>query len=231
MARKQVLVVGLGRFGSNVAKTLFQQGHDVLAIDTEEALVQEIMGHSTFAVKDEGTNEAALRELGVANFDAAVVAIGSNIQASILGTVLLKSLGVPYIVTRARNQLHGQTLEKVGSDHVVYPEQETGVRTARSLFNPDVTEYMELGPSFGLSKIKAGKSLEGLTLKEAGVADSRDRYSLSVLAIHRTKDVIILPSEEEKIQLGDELVISGTDVLIEILHLDHKIEQNTNNGK
>ena len=231
MARKQVLVVGLGRFGSNVAKTLFQQGHDVLAIDTEEALVQEIMGHSTFAVKADGTNEAALRELGVANFDAAVVAIGSNIQASILGTVLLKSLGVPYIVTRARNQLHGQTLEKVGSDHVVYPEQETGVRTARSLFNPDVTEYMELGPSFGLSKIKAGKSLEGLTLKEAGVADSRDRYSLSVLAIHRTKDVIILPSEEEKIQLGDELVISGTDVLIEILHLDHKIEQNTNNGK
>ncbi len=231
MARKQVLVVGLGRFGSNVAKTLFQQGHDVLAIDTEEALVQEIMGHSTFAVKADGTNEAALRELGVANFDAAVVAIGSNIQASILGTVLLKSLGVPYIVTRARNQLHGQTLEKVGSDHVVYPEQETGVRTARSLFNPDVTEYMELGPSFGLSKIKAGKSLEGLTLKEAGVADSRDRYSLSVLAIHRTKDVIILPSEEEKIQLGDELVISGTDVLIEKLHLDHKIEQNTNNGK
>ena len=231
MARKQVLVVGLGRFGSNVARTLFQQGHDVLAIDTEDSLVQEIMGHSTFAVKADGTNEAALRELGVANFDAAVVAIGSNIQASILGTVLLKSLGVPYIVTRARNQLHGQTLEKVGSDHVVYPEQETGVRTARSLFNPDVTEYMELGPSFGLSKIKAGKSLEGLTLKEAGVADSRDRYSLSVLAIHRTKDVIILPSEEEKIQLGDELVISGTDVLIEKLHLDHKIEQNTNNGK
>ena len=189
------------------------------------------MGHSTYAVKADGTNEAALRELGVENFDAAVIAIGSNIQASILGTVLLKSLGVPYIVARARNQLHGKTLEKVGSDHVVYPEQETGVRTARSLFNPDVTEYMELGPSFGLSKIKAGESLQGLTLKEAGVADSRDRYSLSVLAIHRAKDVIILPSEEEKIQLGDELVISGTDVLIEKLHLDHKLEYNTNNDK
>lgn len=228
MARKQVIVIGLGRFGSNVTRTLYQHGHDVLAIDTEETLVQEVMGYSTYAVKADGTNEAVLRELGVDNFDAAVMAIGSNILASILGTVLLKSLGVPYIVTRARNHLHGQTLEKVGADHVVYPEQETGVRTARSLFNPDVTEYMELGPSFGLSKIKAGESLKGFTLKEAGIAESRDRYSLSVLAIHRGRDVIILPSEEEKIQLGDELVISGTDVLIEKLHLDHTLQSKTN---
>lgn len=218
MARKQVVVVGLGRFGSNVARTLYQRGHDVLAIDTEEQLVQEVMGQVTYTVRGDATNEIVLRELGIASFDAAVVAIGSNIQSSIMGTVLLKSIGVPYIVARARNQLHGQTLERVGANHVVFPEQETGVRTARSLFNPDVLEYMDLGAEFGVSKIKALDTFHGLTLKEAGMAGSRDKYGVSVLAVRRGKEVIILPSEEERLQSDDQLIIVGRDELIDKLH-------------
>jgi len=218
MARKQVVVVGLGRFGSNVARTLYQRGHDVLAIDVEEELVQEAMGYVTYSVRGDATNETVLRELGVASFDAAVVAIGENIQSSIMGTVLLKSIGIPYIVARARNQLHGQTLERVGADHIVFPEQETGIRTARSLFNPDVLEYMDLGAEYGVSKIKALNAFHGLTLKEAGMAGSRDKYGVSVLAVRRGKEVIILPSEEERLQSDDQLIIVGSDELIDRLH-------------
>ena len=218
MAQKQVVVIGLGRFGSNMTRTLYQMGHDVLALDTDERLVQEAMGNATYAVKADATSEAVLRELGVPSFDVAVVAIGSDIQASIMSTVLLKSLEVPYIVARASNHLHSQTLERVGANLVIYPEQEMGVRVARNLFNPDVMEYMELATNFGISKVKAPDEINGLTLKEAGLAGSRDRYSLSVLAVRRGKDLIFLPAEEERLQSGDVLIIASRDEHLERLH-------------
>ena len=218
MAQKQVVVIGLGRFGSNMTRTLYQMGHDVLALDTDERLVQEAMGNATYAVKADATSEAVLRELGVPSFDVAVVAIGSDIQASIMSTVLLKSLEVPYIVARASNDLHSQTLERVGANLVIYPEQEMGVRVARNLFNPDVIEYMELAANFGISKVKAPDEINGLTLKEAGLAGSRDRYGLSVVAVRRGKDLIFLPAEEERLQSGDVLIIASRGEHLERLH-------------
>ncbi|MBI4233370.1 MAG: TrkA family potassium uptake protein [Chloroflexi bacterium] len=218
MPRRQVVVIGLGRFGSNVAKTLYKMGHDVLAIDNDDRVVQEMMGQVTYPVKADATSEATLRELGVPNFDVAVVAIGSNIQASIMATVLMKSLGVPYILGRARNDLHGQTLERVGAHRVVYPEQEMGVGVARNLFNPDVLEYMELGPSFGVSKVKLPDKLHQLTMREAGLAGARDKYGLAVIAIRRGKELILLPSEEERLRQGDLLVVAARDELLEKLH-------------
>jgi len=218
MAKKQVVVVGLGRFGSNVARTLYQMGHDVLGVDTNERLVQDVMSEVTYAVKGDATNENVLRELGVPNFDAAVVAIGSNVEANIMSTVLLRSLGVPYVASRARNQLHGQTLDRLGANQVVYPEREMGSRVARSLFNPDVTEYMALAPGFGISKIRSPEALQGQTLKDAGLAGSRDKYSLFVLAIRRGKDLILLSSEEERVQQGDLLILANKDETLERLY-------------
>ncbi|MBI4336202.1 MAG: TrkA family potassium uptake protein [Chloroflexi bacterium] len=215
MPRKQVVVIGLGRFGSEVAKTLYQEGHDVLAIDNDERRVQEMAGHATYPVKADATNEAALRELGVPNFDVAVVAIGNDIEASIMSTVLLKTLGTAHIVARARDPLHGRTLERVGANVVVYPEQETAERVARSLFQPHVLDYIELAPSFGVSKVRLPEAFNHMTLKQAGLAGPRDKYGLAVLAVRRGKEIILLPSEEERLQSGDLLLVAGRDELLE----------------
>ena len=215
MARKQIVVIGLGRYGSSVARVLYQMGHDVLAIDRDEAPVQGLLGHVTYSVRADATNEAVLRELGVPNFDAAVVGIGSDIQSSIMSTVLLKSFELPHVVARAHNQLHGQTLERLGADRIIHPEQEMGARVGRSLLNPDILEYMELAANFGISKMKVPQGISNHTLREAGLAEARDKYGLAVLAIRRNKGLILLPAEEERLQPDDLLVIASKDDLLE----------------
>jgi len=220
MANQQIVVIGLGRFGSSVAYTLYQMGHDVLALESDQARMQAAMGHVTYPVQGDATEEAVLRELGIPNFDMAVVAIGSNLESSIMSTVLLKSMGVPHIVARAKTQLHGQTLERVGADVIVHPEQETGEHVARGLFHPEVQDFMEVAPNFGISKVKASPQTANLTLKEAGLTGARDKYGLAVLAIRRGKDVILLPSEDERIQKEDTLVLASKEDMLDKLHAD-----------
>ena len=217
MERKQIVVIGLGRFGSSAANALYEMGHDILAVDSDEVRVQDTLGKATYAVRGDATNEAVLRELGVPNFDVGVVAIGSAIEANIMATVLLKSLGIAHVVARAKNKLHGQTLQRVGADRVVYPEQEMGLRTAHNLLNSNVLEYMEVGGNFGISKLRVGEVLSQRTLKEAGLTGARDRYGLAVLAIRRGQKVIHLPAEEERLQQGDVLVIASESDRIEKL--------------
>jgi trk system potassium uptake protein TrkA len=223
MAKKQVIVAGLGRFGASMAGTLYQMGHDVLALDTDPRRVQDVMGQVTHPVAADATNEATLRELGVSNFDVAVVAIGSNVEANIMAAVLFKSIGIPFLVARARNPLHAQTLERIGADIVVQPELERGTRIARSLFNPDVLEYMELAPSFGISKVRVPDEMCNKTLKDAGLSTARDKYGLAVLGVRRGKDLILLPAEEERLRAGDLLVIASSDDLLEKLRADHSL--------
>ena len=220
MANQQIVVIGLGRFGSSVAYTLYQMGHDVLALETDEARVQAAMGQVTYPVQGDATQEAVLQELGIPNFDMAVVAIGSNVEASIMSTVMLKSMGLPHIVARAKTQLHGQTLERVGADVVVHPEQETGQHVARGLFHPEVQDYMELAPNFGISKVKASPQSANRTLKEAGLTGARDKYGLAVLAIRRGKDIILLPAEDERIQKEDTLVLASKEDMLDKLHAE-----------
>ena len=220
MANQQIVVIGLGRFGSSVAYTLYQMGHDVLALESDQVRMQAAMGHVTYPVQGDATEEAVLRELGIPNFDMAVVAIGSNLESSIMSTVLLKSMGVPHIVARAKTQLHGQTLERVGADVIVHPEQETGEHVARGLFHPEVQDFMEVAPNFGISKVKASPQTTNLTLKEAGLTGARDNYGLAVLAIRRGKDVILLPSEDERIQKEDTLVLASKEDMLDKLHAD-----------
>ncbi len=220
MPNQQIVVIGLGRFGSSVAYTLYQMGHDVLALESDQTRVQAAMGHVTYPVQGDATEEAVLRELGIPNFDMAVVAIGSNLESSIMSTVLLKSMGVPHIVARAKTQLHGQTLERVGADVIVHPEQETGEHVARGLFHPEVQDFMEVAPNFGISKVKASPQTTNRTLKEAGLTGARDKYGLAVLAIRRGKDVILLPSEDERIQKEDTLVLASKEDMLDKLHAD-----------
>ena len=141
----QVVVIGMGRFGSSIAQELYRIGHDVLIVDQNPALAQQMMGQATYAVSGDATSAEFLQELGIQHFDTAVVAIGTDIQSSVLTTVLLKQqFQIPEVVARAATDLHGRTLTAVGADRVVYPEQETGIRTAHSLFQLATVEYMEL---------------------------------------------------------------------------------------
>ena len=220
--KKQVAVIGLGRFGSSVARELYQMGHDVLGVDLEDKNVQEMLGHVTYAVKADATNEAVLKELGVSNFDVAVIAIGTDIQASILVTVIMKDLGIPFIVTRAVNELHGNTVERIGADKVVYPEQEMGRRLAHLGFDPGVQDYMEVAPNYGITKLRPPEQASKHTLEEAGLAGPRDKYGIAVLAIRRGREYFLVPAKDEEIRPGDILIVAGNSEQLGKIHSSAK---------
>ena len=215
--KQQVAVIGLGRFGSSVARSLYNLGHDVLAIDTSEERVQSMMGQVSYPVTCNATEEAVLTELGITDYDAAVVAIGSDIVSSIMTSVLLKTMGMKYIVSRARNELHAHALELLGVDKIVHVEEEMGSRLAHNLFNPNVQEYLELTRNFGISRLTAPDRFVNMNLNELGFSRPRDRYGLVVLAIVRGNDITLNPDSGERIRRGDNLVISGRDEQLETL--------------
>ncbi len=217
--KRQVVVIGLGRFGSAVTRSLYNLGHDVLAMDKDESRVQDIMGQATHALAGDATNEAILRELGINDYDAAVVAIGLDIVSNVMASVLLKTMGVPYVVSRAHNDLHKNTLERVGVDKVVHVESEMGVRLAHNMFNPNVQEYLELTPNFGVSKLRIPDRFADMSLKEMGFSSPRDKYGLAVLAIQRGNDITLNPDPGERFKEGDWLLLAGRDDLVERLEL------------
>ena len=218
--KKQVLVIGLGRFGSSVVRSLYNTGNDVLAIDIEGSRVANIMTQATHALTADATNETVLKDLGVQDYDAAIVAIGSNIVPSIMASVLLKTMGVPYIVARASNELHGNTLERIGVDKIIHAENEMGVRLGHNLFNPNVQEYLEVTPSYGISKMKIPTNFIDKTLKELGFSNPRDKYGLAVIAIRRSDTDITLNTDiNDRLQAGDWLIFAGKDELIDQIEI------------
>ena len=216
---KQIAVIGLGRFGSTIARALHQMGHNVLAIDNDPRVVEEHRGNTTYPVQADATVEAVLRELDIQSYDIVVVAIGSDITANIMNIVLLLSLGVKEdrIVARAQNQLHSDTLQRLGIRHVVTPEQEMGTRLAHTLFHQELTEYISLTPSYGMGLMKLPQAFVNKTLREVGLGGARDRYRPAVLALRRGRNVILSPAEDDQLQDGDWLVMAGSDEELEKL--------------
>ena len=205
---KQYAVIGLGRFGTSVALTLSRSGYEVLAIDSDEERVQKISEEVTHVAVADSTDEAALKALGMTNFDVVVVAIGENIQANVLTTLLLKDLDVKYIVAKARNELHGKMLQKLGADRVVHPERDMGQRVAHNLVSTNVLDYIELSPSLSLVEITAPKALVGASLIKANL---RAKYELNVVAIKRGETLIVPPNPSEEILDGDILIVVGSN--------------------
>jgi trk system potassium uptake protein TrkA len=203
---KQFAVIGLGRFGTSVASALYKLGYEVLAIDADEERVQKFSEEVTHVVQADTTNENSLKALGIRNFDVVVVAIGEDIQANVLTTLLLKDLGVKHIVAKARNELHGKMLAKIGADRVVYPEQDMGQRVAHNLVSTNVLEYIELSPDLSIVEITAPRSLTGQSLAEANL---RVKYEVNVVAIKRNEELIVPPQPNEKIKDGDALIFVG----------------------
>lgn len=205
--KKQFIVIGLGRFGSSVARTLAGLGQEVLAVDIDEERVKQLAPVVTHAVQADTTDAGTLKSLGVGNFDVGVVAIGENLQAGILTALLLKELGVPHVVAKVANELHGQVMEKIGVDRIIYPEREMGKRLAHSLVSPSLLDYIELAEDYRIEEVVAPKSMDGKTLRELNL---RNKLGISVIVIKRGEDnMIISPGAEAVVYQGDTLVIIG----------------------
>lgn len=214
--KRQIVVIGLGRFGISLASTLYKMGHDVLAIDKDEKLVQDISPEVTHAVQADATNEGILEDLGIRNFDYGIVAIGTEIQNSVLCTILLKRIGVPNVIAKAENTLHGIILEKIGADKVVHPEREAGTRVAHELTLVDVIDYISVSSRYGVAMLAAPAYFVNKTLTELELGRG-GRWGVAVLLIQRGKEVIVTPDRAETIRAGDILVMSGDDDNLERL--------------
>lgn len=211
MAKKQYIVIGLGRFGLSVAKTLYALDNDVLVIDSNEEAVQEIADSVTHAVQMDATDEGALRSLGIRNFDVAVITIGKDIQSSIMVTLLIKELGVKYIIAKAHNELHAKVLYKIGADRVILPEKDMGVRVAHNLVSSSILDYIELSPDYSIAEIVSPGEWHGKTLRELNV---RVKYGINVMAIKKEKDINVSPGADDRVEPGDIIVaIGGSDDL------------------
>lgn len=211
---RQFAVIGLGRFGTNIAKILNEMGYDVLAIDKNMSRVQDFSDEVTHVVQADTTDEEALRSLGILNFDVVIVAIGEDIEANIMTTLQLKEIGVPYIVAIARSVLQVKVLEKIGADRVVAPERDMARRVAYNLASTSIMDYIELSPQFSIVEISVPKALINKSLRESNI---RAKFGLNVVAIKRGEDLIISPMPTEIFQANDIAVVVGSNESINLI--------------
>ena len=209
---KSYVVIGLGRFGQTLARQLCMLGADVLAMDVHNDLVQQVAEDVTHAVVGDAQDKEVLRALGVRDFDCAIVAIGSDLAASVLSVMNLKELGVPYIICKAHDETHRRVLKKLGVDKVVIPEQENAARLARSLNSHNVLDYIELSEDYGILDIPAPKSWIGKTLRDLNV---RATLGVNIIAVESGKITNVSPSADYLIQEGDNMVVLGDNYSLE----------------
>lgn len=215
--KHSVLVIGLGRFGAAAARELMHLGHEVLAIDSSESVVNEIAPEVTHALQLDAADEGALRAVGAAEFDHAIVGISGNVEASIFATMALKQLGVRNVTAKAATTLHGAILERVGADRVVYPEREMGQRVAHSFSVREVVDYLDVAPRFGIVKVRPPTAFVGRTFRELDLAE---RLRLTPIALRRGDEVTVNPHRDDTIRAGDELILIGLDDRLEALGTD-----------
>lgn len=206
MKKQQFVVIGLGRFGASLALELMDLGYEVLGIDRDEEVVDELSNRLTHAVVADATDEEVLKSLGVRNFDCGIVAIGDDIQMSILSTILLKELGLKTVVSKAISVLHGRALEKLGVDRIIFPERDMGVRVAHQLVSPNLLDYNEISKEYSIVELKVPACLEG---KNLGELNPRARYGCSIVALQRDQGIIIAPTAMDHLKQGDIMVVIG----------------------
>lgn len=212
MKNKQFAVIGLGRFGESLIRELTSNGYEVLGIDVDNERVNESVEIATQAVQADAMDEQALKHLGIRNFDVVVVAIGHNIQANILTTIILKEMGVQKVVAKAQNKLHGKVLEKIGADLVIYPERDMAIKLARTLISQNIIEQIKLSSDYSIIELVAPIIYAGKTLNELRL---RARLGITILAIKQDNDIIVSPGPDQAIERGDILVALGKDEALE----------------
>jgi trk system potassium uptake protein len=207
MPKQSYAVIGLGRFGSSVAYELNEAGQEVLGMDINEDKVEDAESIVTHAIVGDSTDVEVLKTAGIRNFDCVIVAIGNDMQSSILTTLILKELGVKKVIAKATSKTQGRVLEKVGADWVIYPERDMGSRVAHQLLSPNVLNYIQLSEEYNIEEIKIPSSLTEKSLREL---DLRAKYNISVIAIVCNEEIIITPSPDHIIHEGDLLVVIGS---------------------
>ena len=207
--KKEFVVIGLGRFGGSIAKELIHQGADVMVIDSSADRVDELAHIATQAIVADTTDEAVVKSLGLWNYEHIIVAIGENIQASILTTLILKESGVPKITVKAQNDYHEKVLRKIGADFVVHPERDMGIRIANNMMSNNVLDYLELSDEHSIMEIRVNEKLAGHTIIEL---DIRAKYGINIVGIKREENIIVSPPANEMIANGDILLVIGADV-------------------
>ena len=208
MMKKQFAVIGLGRFGGSICKELVRLGMEVLAIDIDENRVNEYKEIVTYSAIADTTDEQALKSLAISHFDFVIVAIGDNIQASILTTLILTELGAKLIIVKAQNDYHEKVLNKIGANQVVHPERDIGVRIAHQIVSKNILDYLELSDEHSIVEMLAGKKMHGKTLVELII---RANFGCNVMAIKRGEEIIVSPRADEAIIANDVIIVIGAD--------------------
>lgn len=203
---KSYIVIGLGKFGSQAARRLCQLNCEVLAMDTNAELVQHVANEVTQAVVADAKDKDVLKTLGAKDFDCAIVAIGDDLSNSVLATMNLKELGVPYIVCKASDETHRQVLMKLGADKVVIPEQEHADRLARNLSSQNVLDYIELSEEYAIIEVPAPRSWQEKTLKELNV---RAKLGVNIIAVKQEGKINVSPAADYRIKANDVMVVLG----------------------
>lgn len=207
--KQNFAIIGLGRFGGSLCETLIEAGQEVLAIDRDEDTINEYMNIATHAVVANAQDEMTLRSLGVRNFDHVIVAIGEDIQASILVTLMAKELGVKNVVAKASNSYHAKVLYKIGADRVIHPERDMGIKVAHNLVSKNILDYLELSDEYSLAEVKVTNPR--FFDQDLISLNFRQNFGLNVVGIRRNKKLIISPKADETVQKDDCLLVIGAD--------------------
>lgn len=211
---KQIIVIGCGRFGTSVAKTLTKLGHDVMVIDQNHDIIKDMSEYVAHAVQMDTLDEASFRTIGLRNFDVAVVAIGSDIEASIMATLIAKEAGVPTVIAKALTDIHGKLLTKIGADKIIYPERDMGMRVAYGLVTPGILDVIEFSPDYSIVETFALKEWEDKSLKDLNLSR---QYGMTVIAIKTGDSINIVPSSDTVINHNDVVVILGNNKNLKII--------------
>ena len=210
--KKQFAVFGLGSFGESVAVTLQQLGCEVVAVDNHMEHVQEISEQVSYAIKADAGDPEVIKSLGTRNLDGVVVAVADDMEARVMATLVSKEIGVPYVIAKAKNELHATILKKIGADAVIFPEMEMGVRVAKTLMSSNFADWIALSPDYSIIEIATPKEWVGKSLQQLDVRRSHD---VNVVGIKIGEEVEVNPDPERTLQEDMTLIIIGSNYALE----------------
>ena len=208
MKHKTIAVIGLGQFGGTVAKMLASMDHEVLGVDIDPEVVQKISPFITHAIVADTTDGEAIKALALSQFDIVIVAIGDNVQANLMTSMLLKEMNMPYVVSKAESDLQGKMLKKMGVDMVIYPEYDVAQRLVQSLTRDYVMDYLQLSKNISLIEIKMPSFMVGTCLKDSNL---REKYNLNAVGIRRGEDLEVPPNPITILGEDDKLLVIGNN--------------------
>ncbi|MCX5749558.1 MAG: TrkA family potassium uptake protein [Candidatus Saganbacteria bacterium] len=215
--KKQFAVLGIGRFGSKVARELFYRGQEVIVMDKDEHKIQQVRDEVTHAYIGDITDEAALKEAGINDCDIAIISESSNIESNLIACQICKSFGIKKVIAKAQNTLHGKILVKLQVDQIVYPEQDTAIKLVNKMTSDRILDYIELGEHINIVSVEAPAKMENLTIRELAL---RRRFHVTILGIKRGEELIFNLTDDNIIEKGDILVVFGETENLKKLNMD-----------